>query len=100
MRCAAFSCTANRPLYVPSQDPAFEKSAVGHFHDKLLKIKERLKTKMGKKLGEERHKYVSIVPTYRQQNYDHFFLLIDDLLLKCIRIRIQLLREPISVPDP
>ncbi|PAV16245.1 metal dependent phosphohydrolase [Pyrrhoderma noxium] len=58
MRCAAFSCTANRPLYVPSQDPAFEQSAVGHFHDKLLKIKERLKTEMGKKLGEERHKYM------------------------------------------
>lgn len=37
----------------------FESSAIQHFHDKLLHIKERLKTEPGKKLAEKRHKLVS-----------------------------------------
>lgn len=56
MRCSAFSCVANRPLYVPPEDHTFDQSAIGHFHDKLLKVKEWLKTEPGKKLGDERHK--------------------------------------------
>ena len=59
MRCAAYSCVANRPLHVPVDDTLHGSTAVAHFYDKLLKIKERLKTDVGRKLGEERHNLVS-----------------------------------------
>ena len=63
MRCAAFSAVMNRPLYVPPDAPEgrWESggSAIDHFYDKLLLIKERLKTDAGCKMGEKRHKTVS-----------------------------------------
>ncbi|KAL5525639.1 hypothetical protein ACEPAG_6975 [Sanghuangporus baumii] len=58
MRCAGYSCTVNRPLHVPTEDPASGETAIAHFHDKLLKIKDSLKTDLGKKLGHERHKFM------------------------------------------
>ncbi|KAF8972165.1 hypothetical protein BDZ97DRAFT_1650219 [Flammula alnicola] len=59
MRCAAYSTVTNRPLHTPSDDPENSKTAIQHFHDKLLKIRERLKTEPGRKLGDKRHKVVS-----------------------------------------
>ncbi|TDL25663.1 hypothetical protein BD410DRAFT_813408 [Rickenella mellea] len=56
MRCAAYSAVVNRPLHVPDNDPQSTESAIGHFHDKLLHIRDRLKTQPGKALGEKRHK--------------------------------------------
>lgn len=38
-----------------------ESSAIQHFYDKLLHIKERLKTEPGKKLAEKRHKLVGVI---------------------------------------
>lgn len=58
MRCAAFSCVANRPLHVPAGDKNENSTAIAHFYDKLLKVKYRLKTDLGKNLGEERHRLV------------------------------------------
>lgn len=58
MRCAGYSCTINRPLHVPAEDPVNEETAVAHFHDKLLKIKDSLKTDLGRRLGQERHDFV------------------------------------------
>ncbi|KAF8591046.1 hypothetical protein K439DRAFT_1327735 [Ramaria rubella] len=55
MRCAAFSAATNRPLHVPQDNAAVKSSAIQHFYDKLLNIKERLKTESGKRLGEHRH---------------------------------------------
>ncbi|KAG8992426.1 hypothetical protein FRB90_001008 [Tulasnella sp. 427] len=60
MRCAAYSSATNRPLYVPQEDYESKKypkdcSAIDHFHDKLLHIKERLKTDAGRAMGEKRH---------------------------------------------
>ncbi|KAF8215793.1 hypothetical protein K438DRAFT_1704689 [Mycena galopus ATCC 62051] len=55
MRCAAYSAAVNRPLYVPSGDPRVNESAIQHFHDKLVLIRDRLKTAPGKALGEKRH---------------------------------------------
>ncbi|KAJ9108905.1 hypothetical protein QFC21_000226 [Naganishia friedmannii] len=54
MRCCAYSSATNRPLYVPAdaataaQDADVQKalvdsSAIQHFHDKLLHIKDRMK---------------------------------------------------------
>lgn len=61
MRCAAYSAIVNRPLYVPADENEGDPnaSAIGHFHDKLLLIRERLKTDAGRDMGEKRHKLVS-----------------------------------------
>ncbi|OSD06421.1 hypothetical protein PYCCODRAFT_1464360 [Trametes coccinea BRFM310] len=56
LRCAAYSAATNHALHTPEGDPAHESSAIQHFHDKLLHIKDRLKTEAGKKLAEKRHK--------------------------------------------
>ena len=48
-----------RPLHAPSGDPVEDSSAVQHFHDKLLRIRERLKTEPGKQLAVKRHKLAS-----------------------------------------
>nr|VWO95907.1 F-actin-capping protein subunit beta [Ganoderma boninense] len=55
LRCAAFSAATNRALHVPKSDPAYDATAIGHFYDKLLHIRERLKTEPGKKLADKRH---------------------------------------------
>ncbi|KAG9039277.1 hypothetical protein FRB95_011862 [Tulasnella sp. JGI-2019a] len=59
IRCAAYSAVVNQPLFLPSDDSSGErdpsKSAIGHFHDKLLLIRERLKTDAGRAMGEKRH---------------------------------------------
>ncbi|EPQ52621.1 hypothetical protein GLOTRDRAFT_95501 [Gloeophyllum trabeum ATCC 11539] len=55
MRCSAFSAATNRALHIPVGAPGFEESAIQHFHDKLLHIRERLKTEPGRQLGQNRH---------------------------------------------
>ncbi|KAJ7364260.1 hypothetical protein DFH08DRAFT_838759 [Mycena albidolilacea] len=55
MRCAAYSAAVNRPLYIPPGQPQLREPAVQHFHDKLVLIRDRLKTAPGKVLGEKRH---------------------------------------------
>ncbi|KAJ7158573.1 hypothetical protein C8R46DRAFT_1164975 [Mycena filopes] len=55
LRCAAYSAAVNRPLHMPSSDPRVDESAIQHFHDKLVLIRDRLKTAPGKVLGEKRH---------------------------------------------
>lgn len=49
----------NNPIYIPDENPVgLSKSTVGHFYDKLLKIKGLMNTKTGKELAEERHLYL------------------------------------------
>ncbi|CAE6457096.1 unnamed protein product [Rhizoctonia solani] len=55
MRVAAYSAAVNRPLHAPSDDSQVSETAVQHFHDKLLHIKDRLKTPQGRELGAQRH---------------------------------------------
>lgn len=54
MRCCAYSSATNRPLYVPADaataahgadahQALVDSSAIQHFHDKLLHIKDRMK---------------------------------------------------------
>ncbi len=66
-RVAAYSCKVNRPLYIPpnnaqmdprppaEQGEGWNGSAVGHFYEKLLKIRgERLYTEMAREEAERR----------------------------------------------
>ncbi|CEL55938.1 hypothetical protein RSOLAG1IB_01951 [Rhizoctonia solani AG-1 IB] len=55
MRVAAYSAAVNRPLHAPPGDSEVSETSVQHFHDKLLHIKDRLKTPQGRELGAQRH---------------------------------------------
>ncbi|KIK55110.1 hypothetical protein GYMLUDRAFT_248911 [Collybiopsis luxurians FD-317 M1] len=55
LRCAAFSATQNNPLHTPAGDAAEGTSAMQHFADKLIHIRDRLKTEPGKQLAVKRH---------------------------------------------
>lgn len=55
MRCAAYSAVTKRALHVPDGDADQPESAIQHFHDKLLHIRERMKTAPGKQMAEQRH---------------------------------------------
>ncbi|KAI0303699.1 hypothetical protein B0F90DRAFT_1313952 [Multifurca ochricompacta] len=56
MRCAAYSAVSKRALHAPDGDADQPHSAIQHFHDKLLHIRERLKTAPGRQMAEQRHK--------------------------------------------
>ncbi|KAH7312785.1 hypothetical protein B0J17DRAFT_584992 [Rhizoctonia solani] len=58
MRVSAYSAAVNRPLHTPPDDPQVSHTAIQHFHDKLLHIKDRLKTPQGRKLGAQRHQFM------------------------------------------
>ncbi|KIM67574.1 hypothetical protein SCLCIDRAFT_1210224 [Scleroderma citrinum Foug A] len=55
MRCAAYSAVTNRPLHAP---PGYTDTAIQHFYDKLLLIRDRLKTEPGKVMGAQRHEFM------------------------------------------
>ena len=48
-----------RPLHTPADDAVYAHTAIQHFHDKLLNIRDRLKTEAGKEMGNRRHQVVS-----------------------------------------
>lgn len=55
-RCFATGATVfKRPIYDPSDETG---TSIGHFHEKLLLLKDRLKTDSAKKLAEHRHKFL------------------------------------------
>ncbi|KAI0073455.1 hypothetical protein K474DRAFT_193312 [Panus rudis PR-1116 ss-1] len=70
LRCAAYSAVTNHALHTPPGDPAHESSAIQHFHDKLLHIRERLKTEEGKRLAEKRHKLMCDFLDAIEKEYD------------------------------
>ncbi|KAF5391588.1 hypothetical protein D9757_002525 [Collybiopsis confluens] len=55
LRCAAFSATQNNALHTPPGDAAEPVSAMQHFSDKLIHIRDSLKTEPGKQLAIKRH---------------------------------------------
>lgn len=50
----------DRTLHAPHGDPVQPATAIQHFHDKLLHIRERMKTEPGKQMAEKRHKFVRL----------------------------------------
>ncbi|KAL8224275.1 hypothetical protein R6Q57_019750 [Mikania cordata] len=68
-RCFTFGGSRNRVLHDPNIQPRSdlskdqymnknEQTTVNHFHEKLLKLKDLMKTKSGKKRAEKRHKFM------------------------------------------
>lgn len=70
LRCAAYSAVTNHPLHTPDNDPKQSMSAVQHSHDKLLRIRDRLKTIPGKQLAEKRHKLMVDFLQSVEEEYD------------------------------
>lgn len=76
-RTFAYSGTKGQPIYDPELPPKEEmtyeqyrhgnSTAVNHFYEKLLKLKDAMNTEYGRRLAEERHKYM-------EQYLDQFFL--------------------------
>src|SRR5690606_1250922 len=55
-RCFAYGGKKGRPIYDPESTDG--QHSIQHFYDKLLKIKEVMNTETGKKLAEERHRFM------------------------------------------
>jgi uncharacterized protein len=49
----------NNPIYIPDEEPGRPgKSTIGHFYEKLLKLKELMNTPTGRTIADERHKFL------------------------------------------
>jgi uncharacterized protein len=49
----------DNPIYLPDEKTeGRSKSTIGHFYDKLLKLKDMMNTVTGRKIAEERHLYL------------------------------------------
>ncbi|KAK1419767.1 hypothetical protein QVD17_29082 [Tagetes erecta] len=68
-RCFTFGGSRNRVLHDPNIQPRSdlskdqymnkdEQTTMNHFHEKLLKLKDLMKTKAGKTRAEKRHKFM------------------------------------------
>ena len=78
-RCFNYGGFKNRPLYNPEIEPNLNQTkeeyksnsapTINHFYEKLLLLKNRMNTKTGKKIAEERHLYME---TFLQQFYDEW----------------------------
>ncbi|MBI9040351.1 HD domain-containing protein [Lutibacter sp.] len=78
-RCFNYGGFKNRPLYNPEISPKLnqtkeeyknsEAPTINHFYEKLLLLKDKMNTKTGKKIAENRHNYME---TFLQQFYNEW----------------------------
>ena len=78
-RCFNYGGFKNRPLYNPEISPNLNMSkeeyknsevpTINHFYEKLLLLKDKMNTKTGGKIAEERHQYME---TFLQQFYNEW----------------------------
>lgn len=64
----------NNSIYIPGERAeGINRSTIGHFYEKLLKLKGMMNTVTGRKIAEERHKYLEefLEQFYREWEYDH-----------------------------
>ncbi|MGB1031786.1 MAG: HD domain-containing protein, partial [Flavobacteriales bacterium] len=71
----AHSRLLHHPDFKPTQHSSFEAYAkddgptIAHFYEKLLLLKDRMQTKTGKKMAEQRHQFME---TYLEQFFDEW----------------------------
>jgi uncharacterized protein len=65
----------NNPIYFPGEESGNTgKSTIGHFNDKLLKLKDLMNTCTGRKIAEERHE---ILEKFLDQFYSEWYFIKD-----------------------
>jgi len=65
----------NNPIYLPGKESENSgKSTIGHFYDKLLKLKDLMNTSTGRIIAEERHK---ILEKFLEQFYSEWYFVKD-----------------------
>jgi uncharacterized protein len=62
-RTFAFGGNRGSPLHIPEEDEERQGSGesgptIAHFHEKLLHLRDRMKTKEGRRIAEERHRFM------------------------------------------
>jgi uncharacterized protein len=58
-RAFSYGGFRNNPIYIPDEISAgSSRSTIGHFHDKLLKLKYLMNTPTGRQIAEKRHRYI------------------------------------------
>lgn len=78
-RTFVYSGATARPIYDPTLEKqgvsreeyqkSGSKTGIGHFYDKVLRVKEKMNTKSAKKMAEKRHEFVEI---YLQEFLDEW----------------------------
>jgi uncharacterized protein len=89
-RCFTYGGSRKRSLYNPEIPPILDITKeeytklhgkdvpiLNHFYEKLFKLKDMMKTKTGKKIAEERHKFmedfvIHFLEEWNCENYFHF----------------------------
>jgi uncharacterized protein len=65
----------NNPIYIPDDEPGSPgKSTIGHFYDKLLKLKDMMNTPTGLAIALERNK---ILENFLEQFYSEWYFIKD-----------------------
>jgi uncharacterized protein len=60
-RAFSYGGFRNNAIYIPGEiSSGNSKSTIGHFKDKLLKLKDMMNTQTGRAIAEERHKFLEI----------------------------------------
>ena len=67
-RAFAYGGHKNRPIHIPEERPIFHQSkdayfknngpSINHFYEKLLLLKDRMNTRIGKEIAEGRHRFM------------------------------------------
>jgi uncharacterized protein len=58
VRTIEYGAACGQPFYLPHEDPAESKSGIGHFYQKLFKLRELLNTEPAKRLALEREQFM------------------------------------------
>jgi Predicted HD superfamily hydrolase len=58
-RAFSYGGFRNNPIFIPDEmSSGASRSTIGHFHDKLLKLKDMMNTPTGRNIAEKRHRYI------------------------------------------
>ena len=69
-RAFSYGGFRNNAIYIPDEiSSGSSKSTIGHFHDKLLKLKDMMNTPTGRKIADERH---IILERFLEQFYEEW----------------------------
>ena len=67
VRAIEYGSSVGQPFYLP--DPGDTKTGIGHFHDKMFKVKDLLNTDAAREMAEEREAFMrSFLDQFLREN--------------------------------